>query len=172
MVLLPATSLQRWMCCDRTIPASGFQYPGVYARSLHEKGIVHNTSKNGEILDGSIDFVRREPFNSQTEANEYILENHSKWDGPMAVAFKIKGGKAVPTYVKNAKTKQENGFDLTDYDIRCIDYAKKYSRELLAIDVNIPIEEMLNTAWKLFGECFKKEELGIRQEFIDKYLKQ
>ena len=43
----------------------------------------------------------------------------------------------------NAKTKLENGFDLSDYDNRCLDFAKEYSSRLLAIDVNISITEML-----------------------------
>ena len=44
----------------------------------------------------------------------------------------------------------ENGFDLSDYDLRCLDYAKEYATRLLSIDVNIGIEEMLDTAWEVF----------------------
>ena len=71
----------------------------------------------------------------------------------------------------NAKTKLENGFDLSDYDLRCLDYAKDYSTKLLAIDVNIKIDDMLDTAWSLFSKYFKPEELGIKQALIDKYWK-
>lgn len=69
----------------------------------------------------------------------------------------------------NAKTKLENGFDLSDYDHRCLAYAKDYARELLAIDVNITITEMLDTAWKLFAKYFSPAETGIKQALIDKY---
>ena len=41
--------------------------------------------------------------------------------------------------------------------------------ELLSIDVNIKIDEMLDTAWRLFAKHFKPEETGIKQVFIDKY---
>ena len=37
----------------------------------------------------------------------------------------------------NAKTKLENGFDLTNYDERTLAFAKDYSNQLLAIDVNL-----------------------------------
>ena len=70
---------------------------------------------------------------------------------------------------QNAKTKLENGFDLSDYDHRCLNYAKDYARELLAIDVNISITEMLDTAWKLFAKYFSPAETGIKQALIDKY---
>ncbi|RLD76000.1 MAG: V-type ATP synthase subunit B, partial [Bacteroidetes bacterium] len=69
----------------------------------------------------------------------------------------------------NAKTKLENGFDLTDYDERCLKFAKDYSFKLLAVDVNINIDEMLNTGWDLFKKYFKPEEVGIKQELVDKY---
>jgi V/A-type H+-transporting ATPase subunit B len=69
----------------------------------------------------------------------------------------------------NAKTKMENGFDLTDYDQRTLNFAKDYSEKLLAIDVNIDTEEMLDVAWKLFSTHFKVEEIGIKQALVDKY---
>ena len=71
----------------------------------------------------------------------------------------------------NAKTKLENGFDLSDYDMRCLDYAKAYSNRLLAIDVNINITEMLDTAWELFKKYFTREELSIKAEILEKYWK-
>ena len=72
---------------------------------------------------------------------------------------------------QNAKTKLENGFDLSDYDLRCLDYAKEYATRLLSIDVNIRIDEMLDTAWELFGKYFSPAETGIKQALVDKYWK-
>ena len=69
----------------------------------------------------------------------------------------------------NAKTKLENGFDLTDYDERSLHFAKDYSEKLLAIDVNIEVDQMLNKSWNLFSEHFKPAEVGIKQELVDKY---
>ena len=71
----------------------------------------------------------------------------------------------------NAKTKLENGFDLSDYDERALKFAHDYSEKLLAIDVNIEIEQMLDTAWSLFGKYFSQEEVAIKAELIAKYWK-
>jgi hypothetical protein len=68
-----------------------------------------------------------------------------------------------------AETKRENGFDLTDYDERALSFAADYSRELLAIDVNIDTEQMLDTAWHLFGRYFRPAEVNIKQSLVDKY---
>ena len=65
----------------------------------------------------------------------------------------------------------ENGFDLNDYDQRCLNYAREYATRLLAIDVNIGITEMLDTAWELFGKYFTKAETGLKDKLIEKYWK-
>ena len=69
----------------------------------------------------------------------------------------------------NAKTKLENGFDLTDYDERCLKFAKEYSNDILAIDVNINTVEMLDIAWALFAKYFKPEEVNIKAALVEKY---
>ena len=69
----------------------------------------------------------------------------------------------------NAKTKLENGFDLSDYDERALKFAYDYSEKLLAIDVNIEITQMLDTAWELFAKYFSKEEVAIKSELVEKY---
>ncbi|MBN2635271.1 MAG: V-type ATP synthase subunit B, partial [Prolixibacteraceae bacterium] len=69
----------------------------------------------------------------------------------------------------NAKTKIENGFDLTDYDKRTMRFAKEYSEKLLAIDINIEIEKMIDTGWELFNKYFSVAEIGIKSEFVEKY---
>jgi len=78
---------------------------------------------------------------------------------------------AIKLYAEaaNARTKLENGFDLTDFDERSLEFAKQYSNDLLAIDVNIGGEEMLDETWKLFAKYFTPAEVGIKQEFVDKY---
>ena len=61
---------------------------------------------------------------------------------------------------------------MSDYDLRCLEYAKEYATRLLAIDVNIPITEMLDTAWELFGKYFTKAETGLKESLIQKYWKE
>jgi V/A-type H+-transporting ATPase subunit B len=63
----------------------------------------------------------------------------------------------------------ENGFDLTDYDERTLDFAKDYSNQLLAIDVNLNTTEMLDVTWGLFGKYFQPEEVNIKRELVEQY---
>jgi V/A-type H+-transporting ATPase subunit B len=66
----------------------------------------------------------------------------------------------------NAKTKLENGFDLTDYDERTMKFAKEYSDKF---DINIEIDAMLITAWELLNKYFSVAEIGIKSELVEKY---
>ena len=70
-----------------------------------------------------------------------------------------------------AKTKQENGFDLNEYDKRCLRFALEYSERLLAIDINISIDEMLDIGWELMQKYFERFEVSIKESFMNKYWK-
>ena len=44
--------------------------------------------------------------------------------------------------------------------------------EYIVIDTaNITIEQMLDTAWEIFGKYFTAAETGIKQALVDKYWK-
>ena len=138
--------------------------------------ITHAVPDNtGYITEGQL-FLRKDsdvgkvivdPFRSLSRLKQLVIGKKTREDHPQVM------NAAVRLYADaaNAKTKLENGFDLSDYDERTLDFAKGYSEKLLAIDVNIDTDAMLETAYELFGKHFKPAEVGIRQEFVDKYWK-
>lgn len=136
--------------------------------------ITHSIPDNtGYITEGQL-FLRRDtdigkvivdPFRSLSRLKQLVIGIKTREDHPnvMNAAVRLFADAA------NAKTKLENGFDLTDYDERSLNFAKDYSNKLLAIDVNIDIDEMLDTGWSLFNKHFQPEEVGIKKELVDKY---
>jgi len=130
--------------------------------TLNDGDITHAIPDNtGYITEGQL-FFRSLSRLKQRVQNVKTREDHSQV---------MNAGVRLYADAQNAKTKLENGFDLSDYDHRCLDYAKEYATRLLSIDVNISITEMLDTAWELFGKYFTKAETGIKQSLIDKYWK-
>ncbi len=117
--------------------------------------------------DSDINKVIVDPFRSLSRLKQLVIGKKTREDHPQVM------NTAVRLYADaaNAKTKRDNGFDLTDYDERAIKFSSEYSNKLLAIDVNIEVDEMLDTAWALFGEYFDKQEVGIKQAIMDKYWK-
>ncbi len=118
--------------------------------------ITHAIPDNtGYITEGQL-FLRKDteigkvivdPFRSLSRLKQLVIGKKTRKDHPQVMNAAIR----LYADAANARTKLENGFDLTDYDKRTLDFARDYSNELLAIDVNIGITQMLDTAWALFG---------------------
>ncbi len=144
--------------------------------TLNDGDITHAIPDNtGYITEGQL-FLRQDadtgkviidPFRSLSRLKQHAQGKETREDHSQV----MNAGVRLYADAQNAKTKLENGFDLSDYDRRCLAFAKEYVTRLLSIDVNISIDEMLDTAWELFGKYFSKAETGIKQKFIDKYWK-
>ena len=144
--------------------------------TLNDGDITHAIPDNtGYITEGQL-FLRADPdsgkvivdpFRSLSRLKQLVQNNKTREDHSAVMNTSVR----LYADAANAKTKLENGFDLSDYDLRCLDYAKEYATRLLAIDVNIPIEEMLDTGWELFGKYFTKAETGLKESLINKYWK-
>jgi len=138
--------------------------------------ITHAIPDNtGYITEGQL-FLRTDsdtgkvivdPFRSLSRLKQLVIGKKTRDDHNYVM------NAAVRLYADaaNAKTKLENGFDLSDYDNRCLEFAKEYSTKLLAIDVNINTTEMLDTAWELFRKYYSPAELGIKESIMNKYWK-
>ena len=142
--------------------------------TLNDGDITHAIPDNtGYITEGQL-YLRKDtdtgkiivdPFRSLSRLKQLVINKKTREDHSQV----MNTGVRLFADAANAKTKLENGFDLSDYDMRCLEYAKEYSNRLLSIDVNIKIDEMLDTGWALFKKYFKPEELGIKQALVDKY---
>ncbi len=156
------------------------QFPGggsitiIAVTTLSGGDITHAIPDNtGYITEGQL-FLRQDtdigkviidPFRSLSRLKQLVIGKQTREDHPQV----MNAGVRLFADAANAKTKLENGFDLTDYDERSINFAKEYSRELLAVDVNVDTEKMLDIAWNLFNRHFKKEEVAIKNELVEKY---
>ena len=133
--------------------------------------ITHAVPDNtGYITEGQL-YLRRDsnvgkvivdPFRSLSRLKQLVIGKKTREDHPQVMNAAVR----LFSDAASAQTKMENGFDLSDYDERTLRFADDYSRELLAIDVNVDTEEMLSTAWKLFGKYFKPSEVNIKQQFV------
>ena len=138
--------------------------------------ITHAVPDNtGYITEGQL-YLRRDsnvgkvivdPFRSLSRLKQLVIGKKTREDHPQVMNAAVR----LFSDAANAQTKMENGFDLTDYDNRALEFANDYSRQLLAIDVNVNTTEMLDTAWELFSKHFKPAEVNIKQQLVDTYWK-
>ncbi len=153
---------------------SGGSITIIAVTTLSGGDITHAVPDNtGYITEGQL-FLRRDseigkvvvdPFRSLSRLKQLVAGKKTREDHPQVM------NAAVRLYADaaNAKTKMENGFDLTNYDERTLAFAKEYANDILAIDVNLNTDEMLDTTWHLFAEHFKPEEVNIKRELVEKY---
>ena len=153
---------------------SGGSITIIAVTTLSGGDITHAIPDNtGYITEGQL-FLRKDteigkvivdPFRSLSRLKQLVIGKKTRADHPQVMNACIR----LYADAANARTKLENGFDLTNYDERVLDFAKEYSNELLAIDVDLKIDQMLDTAWNLFGKHFNKSEVSIKKEFMDQY---
>ena len=115
--------------------------------TLNEGDITHAVPDNtGYITEGQL-YLRRDsdigktiidPFRSLSRLKQLVIGKKTREDHPAVMNTLVR----LYSDAANAKMKKENGFDLTEYDERCLKYAAEYSERLLAIDINIKIDEM------------------------------
>jgi V/A-type H+-transporting ATPase subunit B len=156
---------------------SGGSITIVAVTTLSGGDITHAIPDNtGYITEGQL-FLRRDtdigkvivdPFRSLSRLKQLVIGEQTREDHPQVMNAAIR----LYADAANARTKMENGFDLTDYDERTLDFAKSYSEKLLAIDVNVDTDTMLDIGWELFGKHFSKAEVGLKKEMVDKYWKE
>ena len=155
---------------------SGGSITIIAVTTLSGGDITHAIPDNtGYITEGQL-FLRTDsdtgkvivdPFRSLSRLKQLVIGKKTREDHSQVM------NAAVRLYADatNAKTKLENGFDLSDYDTRCLEFAKAYAKNLLAIDVNIDTTEMLDRAWELFATYFTKVEVAIKKEIVEQYWK-
>jgi V/A-type H+-transporting ATPase subunit B len=148
----------------------------VAVTTLSGGDITHAIPDNtGYITEGQL-FLRRDseigkvivdPFRSLSRLKQLVIGKQTREDHPQVMNSAIR----LYADAANARTKLENGFDLTDYDERTLDFAKEYSNRLLAIDVNVGTDKMRDIGWELFAKHFKKAEVAIKENLVEKYWK-
>ncbi len=115
------------------------------------------------LHDGVID-----PFGSLSRLKQNVIgkvtrEDHGQIMNTM-VRFYSSG--------RDAQQKQAMAFELSDYDHQLLKFSKLFRQRFMDINVSIPLEEALDLGWKTLAECFRPEELLMRQALIDKYYPQ
>ncbi|MCB5228778.1 MAG: V-type ATP synthase subunit B [Candidatus Cloacimonetes bacterium] len=133
--------------------------------------ITHAIPDNtGYITEGNL-YLRRDtdigkvvidPARSLSRLKTKVMGKKTRADHPRVMEASVR----LNADAARAKTKLENGFELSDYDERTLKFAYDYAMQILAIDVNIDTDEMLDITWDLFQQYFTREEVAIRDDFM------
>ena len=70
---------------------------------------------------------------------------------------------------KSTLEKQSMGFKMSGWDNKLLKYGRRFEQEMMALTVNIPLEDALDLGWKILADCFDRTEVGIKTELIEEY---
>lgn len=72
---------------------------------------------------------------------------------------------------KETLEKQSMGFRMSGWDQKLLKYGERFEKEMMALSVNIPLEEALDRGWQILAGCFEPQETGISSKLIDQFWK-
>lgn len=115
------------------------------------------------LHDGMID-----PFGSLSRLKQQVVGKTTREDHGQLMNTMIR----LYSGARDAEKKQAMAFDLSPFDHKLLDFGKIFRQRFMEIDVSLPLVDALNLGWKTLAECFRPEELLMKQELIDKYYPQ
>ena len=65
--------------------------------------------------------------------------------------------------------KQAMGFQMSAWDKKLLKYGRLFEKEMMSLEVNIPLLAALDLGWQILAECFTPEETGIKQSVVEQY---
>jgi V/A-type H+-transporting ATPase subunit B len=130
--------------------------------------VTHPVPDNtGYITEGQF-YLRKgviEPFGSLSRLKQLVIGKVTREDHGYIMNSMIR------LFAKSREVEQKlaMGFEKTIEDERYLKYGQLFYERFMDLRVDIGINEALDLGWKTLGECFTPDEVGIKQEFIDRY---
>ena len=130
--------------------------------------VTHPIPDNtGYITEGQfyLHSSRIDPFGSLSRLKQLVIGKVTREDhGDLANAM-------IRLYAesKKAKERRSMGFKLSKWDEQLIHYSHLFEARMMNLEVNMTLEDALNAGWMIFAECFKPDQVGVKQSLISKY---
>ena len=70
---------------------------------------------------------------------------------------------------KKARDRESMGFRLSEWDQKLLSYAEMFEDRMMDLEINLDIDDQLNLGWKILGDCFSSNEVGLKKKYVDQY---
>ncbi len=106
-----------------------------------------------------------DPFGSLSRLKQNVIGKVTREDHGQIMNTMIR----FYSEARGAAQKQAMAFDLSDYDHQLLAFGDLFRERFMDIHVSMPLEEALDLCWATLAECFKPEQLLMKQTLIDTY---
>jgi len=129
--------------------------------------VTHPVPDNtGYITEGQF-YLRNgriEPFGSLSRLKQQV--NDQTRDDHRAI---MDGMIQLYAQYKETEEKRAMGFRMSEWDKKLLKYGKLFESNMMALSVNISLEDALDLGWKILAECFTPEETRMKSDLVKKY---
>jgi V/A-type H+-transporting ATPase subunit B len=130
--------------------------------------VTHPVPDNtGYITEGQF-YLKKgviEPFGSLSRLKQLVIGKVTRDDHGYIMNSMIR----LFAKSRDVEQKLAMGFEKTAEDERYLKYGQLFYERFMDLEVDIGINEALDLGWETLKECFVPDEVGIKQEYIDKY---
>ena len=112
------------------------------------------------LHDGAID-----PFGSLSRLKQHVIGKVTREDHGQVMNTMIR----LYSGARDAEQKQAMAFELSDYDQQLLKFGGLFRKRFMDIDVSMPLEPALDLCWQTMAECFRPEQLLMKQDLVQKY---
>lgn len=106
-----------------------------------------------------------DPFGSLSRLKQQVIGKVTREDHSAVMNTMIR----FYSGARQAEQKQQMAFELSEADHRHLKFGKLFAERFMRIDVALSLEDALDLGWKTMAECFKPEELLVREKLLKKY---
>lgn len=106
-----------------------------------------------------------EPFGSLSRLKQLVIGKVTREDHGYIMNSMIR----LFAKSRDVEQKLAMGFEKTAEDERYLKYGQLFYERFMDLKVDIGINEALDLGWETLKECFMPDEIGIKQELIDRY---
>ncbi|KTC84451.1 V-type ATP synthase subunit B [Legionella brunensis] len=112
------------------------------------------------LHSGTID-----PFGSLSRLKQHVIGKQTRDDHGQIMNAMIRFYSAAC----EAEQKQAMAFEISELDERLLKFGHLFRERFMNIQVSLPLEKALDLCWQTLKECFRENELLIKDELISKY---
>lgn len=130
--------------------------------------VTHPIPDNtGYITEGQfyLHHGRIDPFGSLSRLKQLVIGKVTRDDHADLANAMIR----LYAESKKARERQGMGFKLSKWDDQLLRYSYLFEDRMMNLEVNYTLEEALDLGWKTLAECFKPDEVGIKESILRKY---
>jgi V/A-type H+/Na+-transporting ATPase subunit B len=112
------------------------------------------------LHDGVID-----PFGSLSRLKQHVIGKVTREDHAQIMNTMIR----FYANALEAEKKQAMAFELSPFDDKLLRYGRLFRARFMDIRVSLALEPALDLCWATLAECFRPEELLMKQALVDRY---